>query len=140
MILLRIRSAVASAAVGGGLLALLHSTLVHSPSFTLATYRRVSGMLSAVDPGHYAPGVAVASARMGLRNELVDRPWSYLPLLVLPVLAALALTLLPGVRHHGAHWRRRRWSGGLRGAIDAVDVREADLGRCLLYTSDAADE
>ncbi len=104
-------TAVASAAVGGGLLALLHSTLVHSPSFTLATYRRVSGMLSAVDPGHYAPGVAVASAKLGLRNELVDRPWSYLPLLVLPVLAALALTLLAVVRHRGV------WLGAAHGVV-----------------------
>lgn len=103
--------AVASAVVSGGLLAALHVTVVHSPAVTIATYRRVSGMLSAVDPGHYAPGVALATARLGLRNVLVDRPWSYLPLLVLPVLAAASLAVLGTVRHRGA------WLGAVHAVV-----------------------
>ncbi|MBK7624540.1 MAG: hypothetical protein IPJ14_18235 [Kineosporiaceae bacterium] len=80
------------------LVALLHVSLVHSLPFTVATYQRVAGILSAVDPGRYAPGMLTSIARAGLRNILVDRPQPFLSLLLLPLLAGVA----------GAVWTARR--------------------------------
>ncbi len=78
----------AAAVTAVGLLA-VHAFAVHSPAFTVATYRRVGAMLSRVDPGHYAPGAVLPTARAGLRNVLLDRPHGFLPLLLLVPVAAV---------------------------------------------------
>lgn len=84
----------ALAAMAAGLvLAGLHLTAVHSLSFTVATYQRVSGMLSVVDPGHYAPGTLGPAARAGLRNLAIDRPRPFLGLLALPAVAVIVVLL-----------------------------------------------
>lgn len=100
--------AVASAAAAATLAA-VHVVFVNSFATTVHTYQRVSGMLAAVDPGHYAPGVALDSARSGLANVLLDRPADYLPLLLLPLLVVAAP--LAGVRRPG---------GWLAGALAAA--------------------
>jgi hypothetical protein len=81
------------AAATGGALAVAHLALIASPALTMATFRRTAGMLAAVDPGHYAPGVAYRTAVAGVRNVLFERPWPFLVLLLLPVLAAVAIAL-----------------------------------------------
>lgn len=101
----RALGAAAAATVGTAVVvALLHLTLVHSLPFTVATYRRVAGMLSAVDPGRYAPGMITSIARAGLRNILVDRPQPFLKLLLLPLIAGVVAALWTSQRGVRVRW------------------------------------
>ncbi len=85
---------VAAAVATGLALAAAHLVLVAPLGETVSTYRRASGMLAVVDPGHYAPDAVGRTVRLGLRNVLIDRPWPYLGLLLLPVVIAVVVVVI----------------------------------------------
>ena len=95
--LVRVVGAGAGCAV---LVVLFHVAFVNGLGTTLATYRRISGMLAAVDPWHYAPSALRDSVAAGWRDVALDRPADYRRLLLLPVVVAV-------VPWFGA--RRRGW-------------------------------
>ena len=103
----------AAVAAGTGLvLVALHAIFVHDLPFTVATYRRVTQMMSLVDPYHYAGSAVPDTAVAGLKNVVLERPWGYLPWLLLPA----AAVVLPWVRVR----RPGRWLVGAAGLAMAV--------------------
>jgi len=104
--------AVAVAAGTAVLLVGLHVLLVHDLAFTVATYRRVTQMMSLVDPSHYAGNAVPETVVAGLKNVVLERPWGYLPWLLLPLVAAV----LPWVRVP----RPERWLVGAAGLAIVV--------------------
>jgi len=95
--LVRVVGAGAGCAV---LVVLFHVAFVNGLGTTLATYRRISGMLAAVDPWHYAPSALRDSVTAGWTDVAIDRPADYRRLLLLPLVVAV-------VPWFGA--RRRGW-------------------------------
>jgi hypothetical protein len=100
------------AAGAGAVLMALHVVFVHDLAFTVATYRRVTQTMSLVDPYHYAGTAVPDTVVAGLRNVVLERPWGYLPWLLLPA----AAVVLPWARVP----RPGRWLVGAAGLAMVV--------------------